>query len=58
VLKDEQLRIHNVNVQDSPGRVILRGQGRLRTAVEGPDGRLYVPVDASPGRIITVDPVL
>jgi aldose sugar dehydrogenase len=58
VLKGEHLRLINVarGVADQ-GRVIVQGFGRLRTAVEGPGGRLYVPVDADPGRILTVDPL-
>jgi aldose sugar dehydrogenase len=57
-LKGAHLRLINVapNVADQ-GRVIVQGWGRLRTAVEGPGGRLYVPVDANPGRIITVNPL-
>ena len=57
-LKGEHLRLINVarGVVDQ-GRVIVQGQGRLRTADEGPGGKLYVPVDANPGRIITVDPI-
>ena len=58
VLKDQHLRLINVRrgVRD-PGRIIVSGQGRLRTAVEGPRGVLYIPVDADPGRIITVNPL-
>jgi glucose/arabinose dehydrogenase len=57
VLKDQHLRVINVarGVADQ-GRVILQGQGRLRNAVPGPGGRLYIPVDADDGRIITLDP--
>ena len=58
VLKDQHLRLINVTrgVVD-PGRVLVSGQGRLRTAVQGPRGVLYIPVDADAGRIITVDPL-
>ena len=58
VLKDQHLRLINVRrgVRDA-GRIIVSGQGRLRTAVEGPRGVLYIPVDADPGRIITVNPL-
>jgi aldose sugar dehydrogenase len=58
VLKDQHLRLIDVRrgVAD-PGRIIVSGQGRLRTAVEGPRGLLYIPVDADPGRIITVNPL-
>jgi aldose sugar dehydrogenase len=57
-LKGEHLRLINVarHVADQ-GRIIVRGWGRLRTAVPGPGGNLYVPVDANPGRIITVNPI-
>jgi aldose sugar dehydrogenase len=57
-LKGEHLRLINVapGVSD-PGRIIVSGQGRLRTAVEGPRGVLYIPVDADSGRIITVNPL-
>ena len=56
VLKDQQLRM--VDVASGASAVVLTGQGRLRVAVEGPDGRLYVLVDANPGRILQVTPVL
>ena len=56
VLKDQQLRM--VDVASGASAVVLTGQGRLRVAVEGPDGRLYVLVDANPGRILQVTPVV
>jgi glucose/arabinose dehydrogenase len=58
VLKAEHLRLIDVRrgVADQ-GRIILRGFGRLRNAVEGPFGNLYVPVDADPGRILVVNPI-
>lgn len=31
-------------------------QGRLRSAVQGPDGNLYLATDANPGRILRVTP--
>jgi glucose/arabinose dehydrogenase len=34
----------------------LTGHGRLRSAVLGPEGDLYLAVDASPGRILRVHP--
>jgi hypothetical protein len=38
---------------------VITGLGRLRVAVESPsDGKLYLLVDADPGRIIAVTPVL
>jgi aldose sugar dehydrogenase len=58
VLKGQQLRMINLNDgATDPGGAIITDQGRLRVAVEGPDGKLYVLTDANPGRIITVDPV-
>jgi glucose/arabinose dehydrogenase len=59
VLKGQQLRMINLNpgVTDSGGAVITN-LGRLRVAVEGPDGRLYVLTDADPGSILRVTPVL
>ncbi len=58
-LKGEQLRMFNVTdgVQD-PGGAVLTGFGRMRVAVEGPDGRLYILTDANPGRVLAVQPVL
>jgi glucose/arabinose dehydrogenase len=34
----------------------ITNQGRLRTAVQGPDGNLYIAQDASPGSILRVVP--
>jgi glucose/arabinose dehydrogenase len=58
VLKDQHLRLIDVRrgVNDQ-GRVILQGFGRLRNAVEGPFGNLYVPVDDDPGDILVVNPI-
>ncbi len=59
VLKGQQLRLFNVaDGSTDAGSPIVTGYGRLRTAVEGPDGRLYVATDANPGRILAVQPVL
>ncbi len=57
VLKDHQLRLVDISdgVDDS-GRAIVTDRGRLRVAVEGPDGKLYVLVDADAGSIFTVTP--
>jgi glucose/arabinose dehydrogenase len=57
VLKDQQLRLVDVSdgVEDA-GRAIVTGHGRLRQAVEGPDGSLYVLVDANPGSVLVVTP--
>jgi aldose sugar dehydrogenase len=35
---------------------VITNQGRLRSAVEGPDGNLYLAQDASPGAILKVVP--
>jgi glucose/arabinose dehydrogenase len=60
VLKGQQLRVLGLG---SGGTTVanqwtgLTGQGRLRTAVQGPDGDLYVLTDANPtGRILRVTP--
>jgi glucose/arabinose dehydrogenase len=59
VLKGQQLRMFNVQDGSADGGgAVLTGYGRLRTAVEGPDGRLYIATDANPGRILAVQPVL
>jgi glucose/arabinose dehydrogenase len=55
VLKGEQLRL--VNVTNGASAPIVTRQGRLRVAVEGPDGNLWVTTDANPGRILLVTPV-
>ena len=55
VLKDQHLRL--VNVTNGASTPIVTGQGRLRVAVEGPDGNLWVLTDANPGRILLVTPV-
>jgi glucose/arabinose dehydrogenase len=58
VLKDQHLRIHNIglNNRSDSGVIIVSGRGRLRTAVRGPGGALYVLTDADPGSIFTVRP--
>ena len=35
---------------------VLTGQGRLRSAVQGPDGNLYLSTDADAGAILKVTP--
>jgi glucose/arabinose dehydrogenase len=55
VLKGQELRL--VNAGNGGHRTIVTGYGRLRVAVEGPDGNLYVTTDANPGRILRVVPV-
>ena len=59
VLKEQQLRIVGF---DGSGTAVdvewtrLTDQGRLRVAVQGPDGALYVATDADPGRILRIVP--
>ena len=55
VLKGQEVRL--VNVTNGASSPIVTGQGRIRTAVEGPDGNLWITTDASPGRILMVTPV-
>lgn len=59
VLKDQQLRVISfdgtrtaVQAQD----VRITDKGRLRVAVMGPDGALYLATDADPGSILRVVP--
>lgn len=59
VLKASELRIMQIN----PAGTAVTAQwtevtdhGRLRTAVEGPDGNLYLATDESPGQILRVVP--
>jgi glucose/arabinose dehydrogenase len=59
VLKDMQVRglildadRNSVFKQD----VRITGQGRLRSAVQGPDGNLYLSQDSNPGAILRVVP--
>ncbi len=59
ILKGRHLRLFNINDGSSDsGAPVLDTGDRLRTAVEGPDGRLYLATDANPGRILAVQPVL
>jgi glucose/arabinose dehydrogenase len=58
MLKGQHLRLHNVADATNPGTEVLNGLGRLRVAVEGPDGRLYLLTDANPGRVLAVQPRL
>jgi len=59
VLKGQQLRVLAL---DGNGTSVTQqwtavtGQGRLRVAVQGPDGDLYLATDASPGAILRVSP--
>ena len=59
VLKGSQLFVAQIN---SAGTAVTRtwtaitNQGRLRSAVQGPDGNLYIATDADPGQILKVVP--
>lgn len=59
VLKDQHLRILAF---DSKGTAVqqewvrITDQGRIRVAVQGPDGNLYLATDADPGKILKVTP--
>jgi len=59
VLKGSMLLVLSI---DAPGTGVvsqtsaITDQGRLRSAVEGPDGNLYIATDANPGRILRVTP--
>lgn len=59
VLKDQHLRIITLKSDRatvSEELVRVTGYGRLRSAVMGPDGALYIATDANPGRILKVVP--
>jgi glucose/arabinose dehydrogenase len=59
VLKGRQLRVLGLDPSGSTVDlewVRLTDQGRLRAAVQGPDGDLYLLTDASPGQILRVTP--
>ena len=59
VLKGQQVRILGLNGNGTGVAnqwTAVTNQGRLRTAVQGPDGNLWVTTDANPGRILRVTP--
>ncbi len=58
VLKGQQLRIMRFGADGAffDDAVPITDQGRLRVAVQGPDGNLYLAVDADPGSILRVVP--
>lgn len=60
VLKDQQLKILTITAQNTVGnetKMFDQKFGRLRTAVQGPDGNLYLSTDnASNNQIIRVSP--
>ena len=58
VLKGQQLRVFAIDgdVGIKSEWIRITDQGRLRVAVQGPDGNLYLAVDANPGSILKVVP--
>jgi len=60
VLKGTELRIMKFSAAETQLQEWIRveDQGRLRVAVEGPDGNLYLAQDANPGAILKVVPTL
>lgn len=55
VLKDQRLRVIGLDDTDTTFEqdwTAITDRGRLRVAVEGPDGNLYLATDASPGGAI------
>lgn len=60
VLKDEQLRILGFGQDGASVEqqwIPIKNRGRLRVAVQGPDGDLYLAVDDDPGTILKVTPM-
>ena len=59
VLKGKQLRVlafDTTGTRSTQQWVRITDQGRLRVAVQGPDGNLYLATDADPGQILKVVP--
>jgi aldose sugar dehydrogenase len=58
VLKGQQLRVFAIDGDTGIANEWTRitDRGRLRSAVQGPDGNLYLAVDADPGAILKVVP--
>lgn len=60
ILKDHHLHVFQLNGPDFDTVFrefeAISNQGRLRSAVQGPDGNLYLAQDASPGAILRVVP--
>lgn len=59
VLKGQQLRVLDIsggNDKVTQEYTALTSLGRLRVAVQGPDGDLYLAQDANPGSILRVHP--
>jgi glucose/arabinose dehydrogenase len=60
VLKGTQLRVMALNGDGTAVDVQwsrITDRGRLRSAVQGPDGALYLVTDESPGALLRVEPV-
>ncbi|MBN2622423.1 MAG: PQQ-dependent sugar dehydrogenase [Acidimicrobiales bacterium] len=60
VLKGRQLRVLGLTDEGTAVEqewTTITDRGRLRVAVQGPDGDLYIATDASPGSILRVAPV-
>jgi glucose/arabinose dehydrogenase len=59
VLKGSQLRVLRFTANGNTvmaDTVRITDQGRLRVAVQGPDGNMYLAQDADPGSILRVVP--
>ena len=59
VLKGSQLFVARINAAGTAvtqSWTAITNQGRLRSAVQGPDGNLYIATDADPGQILKVVP--
>ena len=59
VLKGSQLFVAQFNAAGTAVTqqwTAITNQGRLRSAVQGPDGNLYIATDADPGQILKVVP--
>jgi glucose/arabinose dehydrogenase len=59
VLKGSHLRVLSIDPENDKlyaEQIVFNTQGRLRTAVLGPDGALYVGQDADPGKIFRIVP--
>ena len=59
VLKGQQLQVFRLDaagLKPSASGSRITDQGRLRVAVQGTDGNLYLATDANPGQILRVTP--
>jgi len=59
VLKAQHLRVHAIGADSlsDPGEIVLQDLGRLRAAVEGAKGELFVLTDEIDGEILKVKPI-